>query len=364
MTRILVIEDEAPIRDSIVDILEYAGYDVVSASNGINGLALAQSQSPDLILCDIMLPGLDGYGVKLALNEEPLASARPFIFLTARSAREDMRQGMAMGADDFLIKPFTSRELLESVAARLHRHQQIASSGTADMEHIREYINLTLPHELRTPLTGILGYLTMLRDGLDTLDVSAQRGMIDQVEQSALRLHRLIERYMAYAQLRLIAQTPELIESLRELGGDVPLSLVLRQIAEIHAEQAERQADLELDLEPGSAAIVSEHFERLASALLENAFKFSEPGTAVRVVGRAHGTGYTFDVSDHGRGMTAEQIARVGPNIQFERRFYEQQGVGLGLATAQQIVQIYGGQMDVLSTPGAGTTVRANLPGL
>ncbi len=362
MTRILIIEDDAAIRDTITDVLEYGGYSVISTSNGINGLALAQSESPDLILCDIMLPGLDGYGVKLALNEEPRASSLPFIFLTARTTREDVRQAMAMGADDFLVKPFGSRELLDAVAARLHRNRQIASARAADLDHVREYINLALPHELRTPLTGMLGYLYALRSSIETMQPDAVQDMLDQIERSAMRLNHLIERYVAYAQLRVVANSPDLIQALNELAGEVPLSLVIREVAETQAEQARRPDDLVLDLQPGSAGIIGEHFERLVLVILENAFKFSSPGTPVTVVSELTEAGYLVRVTNQGRGMTADQIARVGANVQFERNHYEQQGVGLGLAIAQQIVRIYGGRLTISSTPGETTTVTVDLP--
>lgn len=362
MTRILVIEDDAAIRDTLTDILEYGGYTVISTGNGISGLALAQSEAPDLILCDIMLPGLDGYGVKLALNEVPRASSLPFIFLTARTAREDVRQAMAMGADDFLVKPFGSRELLDAVAARLHRNRQIANSRTSELDQVREYINLALPHELRTPLTGILGYLYALKSGLETMETGEIADMLDHIEHSAMRLNHLIERYVAYAQLRVVANSPDLIQALNELAGEVPLSLVIREAAQTQAKQAGRPADLVLELQPGSAGIIGEHFERLVTVLLENAFKFSAPGTPVTVASSMTDSGYLVRVTNHGRGMTADQIAHVGANVQFERGQYEQQGVGLGLAIALQIVRIYGGRLSIASTPGETTTVTVDLP--
>lgn len=362
MTRILVIEDDTAIRDTVTDILEFAGYTVLKASNGIIGLEVAQTELPDLILCDIMLPGLDGYGVKLALNNAPQVSSIPFIFITARAAREDVRQGMTLGADDYLTKPFSSRELLDVVATRIARYQQIAVSRVTDLESLREYINLTLPHELRTPLTSILGYLAMARDGVGTLDSEAMRDMLDRTERSAMRLHHLVERYVAYAQLRLISTNPEVIAALREVGEDMPLGLLLRHVADGQAEMTGRRADLEIDLQAGSAVIVGEHFERLVTVLLENAFKFSEPGTPITVISRAQPPSYLITIRDRGRGMTAEQIRQVGANVQFERRTYEQQGVGLGLAIANQIVEIYGGRLLLESAPGEGTTAHLELP--
>ena len=362
MTRILVIEDDVEIQRSVADVLEYAGYSVIQAVNGISGLALAQNETPDLILCDIMLPGLDGYGVRLALNHEPRASAAPFIFMTARATRDDMRQGMLLGADDYLIKPFSSRELLDAVSMRLARHRQIAVSRSAELEELREYINLTLPHELRTPLTSILGNLDLLREGIDRMESASIRETLGSMEHASLRLHHLIERYVAYAQLRLAAANPDLIAALRELGSEVPLHLVLRHAAETQADAEDRRRDLDLDIRPGSADIVEEHFERLATVLIENAFKFSEPGTPVTITGTAQPPLYVITVQDRGRGMTAEQIARIGANRQFDRRTYEQQGVGLGLALAGQIVTLYDGRLSLTSTPGEGTTAHVELP--
>jgi signal transduction histidine kinase len=362
VTRILVIEDDPAILEIVTDTLNYAGYSVITASNGITGLALAQSESPDLILCDIMLPGLDGYGVKLALNQEPRASGAPFIFITARAAREDVRQGMALGADDYLIKPFSARELLNAVHTRLARHQQIADAQTGDLEQLREYINLTLPHELRTPLTGVLGYLAMLRAGIGTLDDTALLDLVGHIEHASLRLNQLIERYVVYAQLRVAASSPELSAALREVGEALPLGMMLRHASEACADEAGRRADLRVEAQPGNAAIVGEHFERLITVLLENAFKFSEPGAPVTVSGQAEPPLYQIVITDRGRGMTTEQIARIGLNVQFERRTWEQQGVGLGLAIAREIVRIYGGRLSLDSAPDAGTTVTVALP--
>ena len=145
MTSILVIEDETSIRESIIDALEFAKYNVEAARNGVEGVQLAQSYKPDLILCDVMMPELDGYGVLLELSQMPDLSRVPFVFLTAKATRDDMRHGMALGADDYLTKPFTSQELLEAVKSRLERHKQVQKYNMQQMEFVRQYINLTLP---------------------------------------------------------------------------------------------------------------------------------------------------------------------------------------------------------------------------
>ncbi|WP_427158919.1 EAL domain-containing response regulator [Aliinostoc sp. HNIBRCY26] len=121
MIKILVIEDEELVRENILDLLAAEDFETVSAPNGRIGINLAIAEFPDLILCDMMMPEVDGYGVLTALRQEPLTAAIPFIFLTAKSAKADFRQGMDMGADDYLTKPFTRAELLSAVMNRLER---------------------------------------------------------------------------------------------------------------------------------------------------------------------------------------------------------------------------------------------------
>jgi CRP-like cAMP-binding protein/CheY-like chemotaxis protein len=121
---IMVIEDNAAIRGNVVEILEMAGYVVLSADNGRAGVDLILKQLPDVILCDIMMPELDGYGVLYLLNKNPETSHIPFIFLTAKAEHIDLRKGMDMGADDYLTKPFDHIELLNAVESRLKKKEQ------------------------------------------------------------------------------------------------------------------------------------------------------------------------------------------------------------------------------------------------
>jgi CRP-like cAMP-binding protein len=123
MKRVLVIEDNNDIRENVLEILELAGYTVYSADNGKTGVELALKQQPDLILCDIMMPEMDGYGVLYILNKHPETSTIPFIFLTAKAEHLDLRKGMDLGADDYLTKPFDDMELLQSIESRLRKKE-------------------------------------------------------------------------------------------------------------------------------------------------------------------------------------------------------------------------------------------------
>lgn len=135
MTKILVIEDEAPTRDKIVTVLKYENYEVIDAPNGREGVISARENRPDLIICDVLMPDMNGYGALAALRDDPDTSVIPVIFLTAAASRADMRKGMEMGADDYITKPYTVEELLAAVRTRLDRQEIIKSNSTTDDEH-------------------------------------------------------------------------------------------------------------------------------------------------------------------------------------------------------------------------------------
>lgn len=135
-TKILIIEDNDDIRESIVEILELANYEVIAASNGKTGMEQANQHLPHLILCDIMMPELDGYGVLYLLGKNPQTASIPFIFLTAKAERLDMRKGMEMGADDYLTKPFDDMELLNAVESRLNKRAKQEAIYSKSLESI------------------------------------------------------------------------------------------------------------------------------------------------------------------------------------------------------------------------------------
>ncbi|PHM05815.1 EAL domain-containing response regulator [Nostoc sp. 'Peltigera malacea cyanobiont' DB3992] len=122
MPKILIIEDEEAVRENILDLLEAENFETLAAANGRIGVDLAISEVPDLILCDLMMPEIDGYGVLTALHQDASTATIPFIFLTAKSAKSDFRQGMDMGADDYITKPFTRAELLSAITNRLEKY--------------------------------------------------------------------------------------------------------------------------------------------------------------------------------------------------------------------------------------------------
>jgi diguanylate cyclase (GGDEF)-like protein len=134
MKTILVIEDERSLRDNLLRILNYSGFRAIAAKDGLDGVEMAKTNLPDLIVCDILMPQLDGYGVLTELLADSATARIPFIFLSAKADRSDTRIGMNLGADDYLTKPFSSDELIEAVRARLEKQATITQPYLDDME--------------------------------------------------------------------------------------------------------------------------------------------------------------------------------------------------------------------------------------
>jgi len=141
MKKILIIEDNDEVRENTVEILELSDYNVVSASNGKKGVEIALKERPDLIVCDIMMPQLDGYGVLHLLSKHKETAHIPFIFLTAKSEKQDFRKGMELGADDYIMKPFDGTELLNAIEIRLKKADQFKASIIADANSVNDFIN-------------------------------------------------------------------------------------------------------------------------------------------------------------------------------------------------------------------------------
>jgi len=361
MTMILVIEDQESIRENILELLSAENFDAIAVENGRQGIKMAKEKMPDLIICDVMMPEIDGYGVLKELRSEPATAIIPFIFLTALSDVSDTRKGMELGADDYLTKPCTPQELLKAISTRLEKQAIINQTQSQKLDDLRNSITFSLPHELRTPLNGIIATSDFLLGELDDLEIAEIREMIQQIQSSGKRLYRLIQNFLLYIELELIAKDPEKMNALNTHSVGYPEAIITEQ-ANYQAQKAEREADLHLELENANVKISHNRLQKVVEELLDNAFKFSSPGTPVHITAKVENDAYILAVSDKGRGMNAQQIANLGAYMQFERKFYEQQGSGLGLAIIKRMTELYGGKLNIESIPGQQTTVQVILP--
>jgi DNA-binding response OmpR family regulator len=362
MTKILVIEDEDNIRDSICEMLRAENFSVVEAEDGHIGVQLAKEEIPDLVICDVMMPQLDGYGVLYQLRDDPSTQTLPFIFLSAKSAKEDMRLGMDLGGDDYLTKPFTRQELLSAITTRLAKQKAVERKAQQKLDDLRENITYSLPHELRTPLNSILNNSKLLLESYETTEQQEALKMLGNIHSSGLRLYRLIQNFLLYAELSRIEKEPRLARTLVERGEKSFIRTLIKEITWQKAVQTNRQKDLNLDIQEAQVQLSSAKIKKIIEEIVDNAFKFSSAGEIVEIRTYCQENILNVFVSDRGRGMNAEQIANLGAYMQFERKIYAQEGSGLGLAIARILTELHGGELKIESIPGQQTIVHLILP--
>ncbi|MGV3773179.1 MAG: hybrid sensor histidine kinase/response regulator [Verrucomicrobiales bacterium] len=360
MKRILVIEDRKEVREMIAQALKVKGWQPLSASDGEQGLMMATEHLPDLVLCDVEMPKLGGFEVLERLRAHAATTAIPFIFMTGRAERPQVRQGMTLGADDYLAKPFTIRELLAAVETRLNKYDTITKLANEKLDQLRSSISLSLPHELRTPLNSILGFSSLLAQAPQTSPEEV-REFADHIYTSGLRLERLVENFLLYSQLELAlfqkkSFTPPPGNSLP--GAHVVIGDVARKVAE----KFKRDKDLIQELNPVNLAITSDYLQKIVLELVDNAFKFSDPNHAVQVRCEEKTGSVLVQIRDYGCGMDVGQMASIGPHVQFDRDVKEQQGSGLGLVLAKRLTELHGGNLRMESRPRFGTVISLDFP--
>jgi len=359
MKKILVIDDAEFILESTSTLLGFEGYDIATASDGLSGFEMALQTKPDLILCDISMPGLDGYGVLEKIRSNVATRTLPFIFLTAFTDKANMRTGMEKGADDYLIKPFTREELLSAIEAQWKKSSIVEQHLQQKVDEVSKSISSALPHEFRTVLNQISGSAKFLHSNSTNVSSDDIKEISLDIIHSTQRLLKITENYLIYARIESISNNHNKRALLKSFHTDEPIAMMI-DIAKNIASKYERPGDLQIDAELTNLYIEmsTESFHKIIDELVDNAFKFSKAGQKVNIAANLNDSHIEFKITDFGRGMSTDQINSIGAYIQFERQIYEQQGVGLGLMIAKKIVEIHDGKFVIQSKDGKGTTVN------
>jgi len=373
MSSILVIDDETYNFDVIQTLLSNQPYKLDYAASGQDALDNIENYQPDVILLDVMMPRMDGIEVCRRLKSMDAWKHVPIIMVTALTAKKDIALCLESGADDFISKPVDRIELgarIKSMLRIKQQYDQIKALSKLqentihilqnNMDELCGNLSSTLPHELSTPLNGVFGAIEMVINDHQNMKSEEIHEWLNLAKQSIQRLEKLTKKFMQYTKLEIFAINPKIDESRNTYYLDLPTRILIENMCATKANH--RLNDLVLDLEDVNISMNEKDFRSMLNELLENACKFSKVGTPIQVKSRSKHDVFHLSISDQGRGMTEEQISRIGAFMQFERRHYEQQGIGLGLKIAKKIVEIYQGTFSVSSIYGQGTTIDIDLP--
>lgn len=361
-TRIQVIEDQVNIRENIQEVLEAKGYLVRVSPNGKQGVLDAIDFKPHLIVCDVMMPKMDGHKVLEYIRKTSVIQNTPFIFLTARVDKNDIRQGMDLGADDYLTKPFTYKELLKAIESRLKRQQKIIGEYAKVKHDLDTTVFATYYHEFNTPLHGILGGLNLMLNARDAFNEQQVQELLTSILKSGLRLNHSLANLMLFEEIKRAEVYPELLTMFTE--GVAKTNWVQKVKTELQTMSKEiynRSADVVIDLEVAEIKMSGEYLQRIILELVDNALKFSKRGDQVFVTGTAIGEDYHLEVKDSGRGFELSSLGDIAPFKQFNRKRFEQQGLGIGLFLVKRLAELNDGELKISTSEGEGTQATVNL---
>lgn len=361
MPRILVIDDDPMYRDMVSEVLSEEGHEVLLANNGLEGIDKARAYVPDLVISDVVMDGADGYQVLQTLRSESATATIPFIMMTGYSSKGGQRQGMTLGADDYLPKPFNATELLDAVGAQLRKKHEVASLQTRNTTTEETGISVLLPAEISEPLQSISGYAQLLASPNVPVAAAEVRRIGERLGSAAWRIRRAVDNFSLYYQLTHLEKDDVARKKLT--ASHLPsVEAFIRSNTSALARVRGREADLKLDIKDGAIAMGSEYLGRILNELLDNAFKFSQPGQAVEVVAAFAPQRFGLAVTDYGKGMTSDEMARVDAFTQFGERDVNHPGLGLGLAICRKIALLHGGGLSIKSKEGEKTRVAVELP--
>ncbi len=368
MAKIVVIDDETESLNELVDWLQSDGYEVISAVQGRLGLEAIQQEIPDLIVCDILMPEMDGHEVLIELRSDPTLNHIPFVFLTKVTDRDSIRKGMNLGADDYITKPVTRTELLNAVQSRLNKQAvqdaqaqslinilNLAFSEEREKRLVKSRMIAMFSHDFRNPLSSVLMSSYIIRNYEDRLSSERKNQQLDRIDGAIHLLIQMLDDMMVVAEMEegqlkykpqltnLTALVEVIAEEFRLIDQDA------HQLVVCTTAQSWIQADPKL-------------LRHIIANLISNAIKYS-PISSEITISLSEGDGrINLLVQDHGIGIPKNNLPDLFEPFYRASNTKDVQGTGLGLSIVKDCVERHHGHIDVTSEVGMGTTFVVELP--
>ena len=353
---ILIVDDNLPNLQVLGQMLESEGFDIALANSGEQACKMVRSVLPDLVLLDIMMPGMNGYEVCDILRDNPDTREIPVIFLTAKTQPDDILSGFRHGGVDYIVKPFQSAELL----ARVRTHVELKRSRQKLKELIaaKDRFFSILSHDLKSAISGII---TLVEATLSDLDHNSTENLSEDltiVAKSGRHLYRLLQNFLDWATVQSGAMPCR------------PATIAVSELATVvldlfQGHTAAKQLALVDETDPGHAVLADYDMTlTVLRNLVSNAIKFSQPEGRITLSSNRNGNSIHISVSDNGVGIRPEDLSKL---FQVDTNFSttgtaKEKGTGLGLVLCRELLLKNGGDIRVESTLGEGATFTFHLP--
>ena len=347
-SRILLVDDQPTNLAVLYETLDQFNCTVIIAQNGEEGLRLAQNEHPDIILLDVMMPGMDGYEVCRILKSSKATRDIPVIFVSALTETIDMMRAFDVGAVDYISKPIRSGEVIARVSAHLTIRRQ--------HERLLRFFSI-IAHDLRSPFHSLLGATRLLVED-DDIDGESRKEILETLYENADRTYRLTINLLEWGRLQERDITDKLIT--QDLAP-----IVDGAVDAVRAQAQDKGHHIEVNVSGDLVVTVDRHMmETVVRNLLSNATKFTPKGGTISIDAEKRGDEVELRVSDTGVGMGDDEIEDLFRIDKRTRRngTEDEQGTGLGLLLCKEMLTLQHGHMSVESGKGEGTTFRVSIP--
>ncbi|MCC6220797.1 MAG: hybrid sensor histidine kinase/response regulator [Deltaproteobacteria bacterium] len=362
--KVMIVDDNPNVLLVLKELLLQNDLDLMVANNANEAISQLAKDTPDIIICDVLMPGIDGYHFHKIVSSSSKWCNIPFLFLTSLASRQDIRNGKEQGCDDYLTKPFDPDDLLSVVKGKLNLSKQRSSLNQTALDEFRRRIINTLSHEFRTPLVAINTGSELLLDSGNALDDVKTRRLIESISRGGQRLQRLVNDFMTLQQV----DSGSAASAQKSLAKNHYLLDIARDAVDSFQESQERAAsviemDERCDAENTSVLVYAIQIYDVIERLLSNAVKFGANSGPITVSVLCNASTASVVVRDRGPGMSNRVIEQACSGFsQIDRDTFEQQGCGLGLTIARYFTAINNGEI-LFSTPeGGGLEVEVKFP--
>ncbi|MDT3739160.1 MAG: response regulator [Candidatus Kapabacteria bacterium] len=358
MDHLLIIEDDPDVLENLKDILEYYGFYISTAIDGLEGYDKAVELMPDLIICDVNLPEIDGFELLDMLKRTPETYMIPFLFLTAYTDKSLLRKGMNLGADDYITKPYDNKDLLNAVKSKIEKYDDLRNGFARNLEYMKGRITNSIPNHFAAPIHSILGFATVLKNNYFDFDDSDRISIIENIYESGDLMLKMLDNYGLY--LKLSSKSYNEFDFIED---DFPADKIIKYAIEKEGSVYGITSKVRTTLEPALLKMGSGHIKKIVLEFISIATRFGIPEKEIYFHGKINeNNNYELSVSFFSKGFSDILIKSISDLESIGLKDIDSKYCSLSLSLIKLLVELHKGKMFIESIPYDKTTITVLIP--